>query len=215
MRPVARHFGQPSRSESTLGDQERQSSRELRLLSPNSPRGKFHRNSYEPSWDRLRAVEVRWRELRRMNARRFDKQNLALLECQPRYLSDDSPVTQTNTNNLSKETCIAATAAKGKPASVMGDAEEAIEIRKRPASPSPRSQYGALTPSSKTAAYDAAEGRWTKALQARFLKSPDVYARVLEAIDPALQEEITVIEGDRPGRGVFVLLEKLQVAGVI
>lgn len=175
--------------------------------------GKFHRNSYEPAWDRLRAVEVWWRELRRMNSKRFDTQKLALLECQPEHLSGDSAVTQTSTNNLSKETCT--TTAKDRPVLDIGDVKEVIEVGKRPTNLSSHTQYCAVTPSSRTAAHDAAEGRWTRAIQARFLKFPDVYARVLDAIDPALQKEITIIEGDKPGRGVFVLLEKLQVAGVI
>src|SRR5690242_19440228 len=39
--------------------------------------GHFHRNSYEPAWDRLRALDARWRELRKMNSKRFGAEKLA------------------------------------------------------------------------------------------------------------------------------------------
>src|ERR1044072_3997498 len=66
--------------------------------------GKYHRNSYEPGWDRLRAVEMRWRDLRKMNSQRFGTKELAPCACQPEHLVGDATVTRTNTINLPEET---------------------------------------------------------------------------------------------------------------
>lgn len=178
--------------------------------------GKYHRNSYEPAWDRLRGVETWWRNLRRMNSRRFGTQELASCGCQPEHLAGDAAVTQTNTINSSKETYSTITANNGHNSTAVSDAKEAAEIRKKPPYPqSLRNRSHTVTPPSAIAALDAAERRWTRALQAKFLKTPDLHARVLNAIDRQIQNEITLVERDKPGRGIFVLLERLRIRGVI
>jgi hypothetical protein len=179
--------------------------------------GNYHRNSYEPAWDRLRAVEAWWRNLRKMNSRRFRTQELASSQCQAEHPTGDAGVTQTNTINLSEETYSTQAVNNGHASTAANSAEkEAADVRKRPCLARPlRNETSKPTPPSSIAALDAAERRWTRALQAKFLKVPDVYARVLDAIDRALQEEITLVERDKPGRAIFVLLERLRIKGVI
>ena len=178
--------------------------------------GKYHRNSYEPAWERLRAVETWWRNIRKMNSRRFGTQELASCECQLEHLAGDAAVTQTSTINSSKEIYCTTSANSGRVSAAVGNTKEAAEVRKKPPYPqSPRNESRVLTPPSAMAVLDAAERRWTRAVQVRFLKTPDLYARVLDAIDRTLQDEITLIERDKPGRGLFVLLERLQIKGVI
>jgi hypothetical protein len=179
--------------------------------------GNFHRNSYEPAWDRLRGVETWWCNLRKMNSRRFRTQDLAPSECQPGHVAGDAPVTQTSTINSSEETCSTQAVNNGDASTAATSAKkETTDVRKRLCLTRPLpNETSKPTPPSSIAALDAAERRWTRALQAKFLKIPNAHARVLDAIDRALQDEITLIERDKPGRGIFVLLERLRIKGVI
>jgi hypothetical protein len=165
----------------------------------------------------LRGVETWWCNLRKMNSRRFRTQDLASCTCQSGHLAGDAPVTQTSTINSSEETCSAQAVNNGDASTAASSAKkETTDVRKRICltRPLPNETSKPTTPSS-IAALDAAERRWTRALQAKFLKIPNVHARVLDAIDRALQDEITLIERDKPGRGIFVLLERLRIKGVI
>ncbi len=62
--------------------------------------GKFHRNSYEPNWNKFQAVESAWCLSRQRRA----EQKLSPSRCVSRHRDGDAGVTQTCSSNLTFET---------------------------------------------------------------------------------------------------------------
>ena len=64
--------------------------------------------------------------------------------------------------------------------------------------------------SSRDAAYDAAEKRWNDSLTRQFRAAPDVFAGLIDSIDPDLDRATTEIELRKPGSGLPYLLGELD-----
>lgn len=146
--------------------------------------GYFSRNRYEPNWARFNDLECEWRQ-RFKRGKHSQSTYLSGMGGHLSHLGDDKIVTQTYRTNLNQLT-----------------------------SPANRRTIRDRAPSNWEAAKVAAERRWTSALHQHFSTLPDVYAAIIEAIDPSLQEAATNIEINNRGAGLTLILAKLEGKGI-
>jgi predicted transcriptional regulator len=146
--------------------------------------GYFSRNRYEPNWARFNDLERGWRQ-RFKRGKHDQSTELSATGGQLSHLRGDKIVTQTYRTNLNQLTFAAQ-----------------------------RRTITDRLPSNLEAAKVAAERRWTSALHRHFSTLPDVYAAIIEAIDPSLQEAATNIEINDRGAGLTFILEKLEGKGI-
>jgi hypothetical protein len=173
--------------------------------------GKSHRNSYEPNWPRFREVEVGWSARKKTRHWTSAAPDVSPSERQTCHPAGDDIVTQTLRINSSKETSSddSRLDKQSRVSSRIGGEEAAAKRNYQPLF------LGRIksVPSAQ-AALAAAERRWTKALHDRFATSPDIYARVLDAIDGEVQQAATDAEVKRRGAGIRLILERIEAATI-
>jgi hypothetical protein len=64
--------------------------------------------------------------------------------------------------------------------------------------------------SSRIAAFDAAERRWTTALTTLYAPTPEVFAVLIDEIDETLSNAATALEMRKHGSGLHYILETLR-----
>jgi DNA-binding MarR family transcriptional regulator len=174
--------------------------------------GKFHRNSYLPIWSRFLANVKKWNERRTAASRRFESAKVSLLQGQTCQLAGDSDGTQTFPSNSLNETSL-----DRRPEKQTQTPNERI-VRKglsregsREAShPVVIERFHVKSASSRIAAVDAAERRWTTKLTELYASTPAVFAVLIDEIDDALRNAATALEMQKPGSGLHYVLEALR-----
>lgn len=175
--------------------------------------GNFHCNQYYPVWDTFRAIDADWARRRDMHRARFDRAKVSLPPCQTSPLDGDSGVTQTiPTKNHSYET-----SSGGHPSDENGRAPKksskvalnAMGSITKPAQAPVRPLHVKQTKPGD-AARDAAERRWNVELLAHYSQDPDLYGRIIEAIDRPLGETATDAELAFRGAGIRHILTELR-----
>jgi hypothetical protein len=166
--------------------------------------GKYHRNQYEPNWALFRAREEKWSSLRR--------RKLSPLQGQPCHVDSVASVTQTLPRNSLKETSCSETALKRSQTLSGRSAEKGLSregqgTHQRYAA---NERFHVKPTSARDAAYDAAERRWNDSLTRQFKAAPDVFAGLIDSIDPDLHRATTEIELRKPGSGLPYLLGELD-----
>ena len=174
--------------------------------------GHSQRNSYEPVWSRFREIEAAWKMRFRAKSRRAHGSKMSPATCQRCHLPGDQPVTQTLLTNQSKETRSGEPASakhrrSGKPTDRKGQPGKARiqaiqDITPAAAGPTNGRRIGA--------AHAAAERRWSAALHERFSATPELYGKVIEAMDIAMQSAATAAEMKKPGTGLVYIVEQLR-----
>lgn len=149
--------------------------------------GYSNRNSYQPNWTRLAEQEAAWKTKLRSKSRRT---SMSLDVGQEGHLQDDTPVTQTYSNNHPRKTYL------GSPTKDGG----AI----RDSSP--------LPPRSVDAARVQAERRWSDELLRRYGSQPITYAEIVDHIDQDLRSSATEAEVLQRGSGLLTIERKLKLA---
>jgi hypothetical protein len=175
--------------------------------------GYSNRNSYQPVWRRFREIETNWKTRFRARSRRAEAAELSPLQGQSCHWAGDKEVTQTCLPNLSKKT-LAEEILEDRPTDKEGSKKRREQARKEVKEPS-SSYPHSLTPyfrskPSSEAVRDAAEGRWNRALVKRFSGEPELYARLVELIDPAIQNAATDAEMQSRGGGLAFILNRLH-----
>ena len=176
--------------------------------------GKFHRNFYEPLWPRFREVEVEWQDRRFKHSQRFCEGKLSLWQGQPEHPAGGNDVTQTSLINISNETLPSGSIRNDSRRQNSSSNPHRLTKKERCSSiPHPnRPMFHVKETSSRDAAYDAAERRWTNALQKEFVAMPTTYGEIIGAIDSAMQAAATEAEVKKRGAGMRYILH--QVKGV-
>lgn len=164
--------------------------------------GKFHRNHYAPAWPHFRRIEESWRQKKREQRLRHERRNVSPFQGQKSHSAGGEVAPQTCPINHSHETCNLGSANK--------EYEQPYSLtnvtRQRPQTLS-RTVH-VKHASSQEAARDAAQRRWDNAILKRFAGHP-VYAQIVKAIDPALSDAATKTEMEKPGSGLWYVLEQL------
>jgi hypothetical protein len=150
--------------------------------------GYSNRNSYEPNWAQFAQHEVAWKGKLQQSSR-LRRPELSHAAGHESHSPGDSPVTQTYSTNLHKQT------SHGLPRR---------ENRYRP-----RPDH--LSQSSAHAARVQAERRWSDALLHRYAHQPVTYAEIIELIDPELSSAATAAELSRQGAGLRVIQQQLKL----
>jgi hypothetical protein len=128
------------------------------------------------------------------------------------HLGGDTDVTQTCTNNSLKKTLAVQgsgtqTRISSKPAASEGLTNE---VNRTPAYPIVQQRFHVKSTRSEVAARDAAERRWNELFTKEFVAAPDVFARLVDAIDVDLHNATTDAELRKPGSGIGFLLKELD-----
>jgi len=173
--------------------------------------GNFHRNLYQPAWKRFSEVNAAWMARRKEYSRRFERAALSPCEGQERHLAGDTADTQTCLINQHHETLLHEPLTK-RTASHEAKASKRLTEKARGKPSQMRAVDGVRVKriASRDAAYDAAERRWNRAINDRYRSHPEVYARVIEAIDADLQSEATKAEQRSPGAGAHFIIGHLR-----
>lgn len=175
--------------------------------------GNFHCNQYYPVWGTFRAIDADWARRRDMHRARFDRTIMSLPPCQTSPLDGDSDVTQTiPIKNHSYET-----SSRGHPSIDIGRARmkknevalTTIGLITKPAQ-SPANQLHVKRPALGDAARDVAERRWNADLTAHYSQQPELYGRIIEAIDRPLSDAATDAELSFRGTGIRHILAELR-----
>lgn len=159
--------------------------------------GYGNRNSYEPVWEKFAVVEADWRLRFAIKAHGERLSRTTRTDC---HLPTDSSVTQTyriNQTNLTFEKKHSEKAYSG-----------GIRSARAPAI-----QHD-FTKSSMDAARAAAQARWDCELLRRFVKDPQVYARIVDVIDVSLAQAATEAELQHRGAGAVRILQHLAMRGI-
>jgi DNA-binding MarR family transcriptional regulator len=174
--------------------------------------GKFHRNSYLPIWSRFRAKETKWKERRTAASSMFESAKLSPLQGQICPLAGDSDVTQTCSSNHLNETSAAPLLEKDTQAKSEGIVRKGLsrEASREGSYPIARERFHVKSASSRIAAVDAAERRWTTALTKLYAPTPAVFGVLIDEIDDALRNAATTLEMRKPGSGLHYVLEVLR-----
>jgi hypothetical protein len=174
--------------------------------------GKFHRNSYVPDWSRFRAKETTWNERRTAASRRCERTNVSPLEGQNSPPGGDAAVTQTCFSNPLNETSpVTRSDLETQP-------PNGLIVRKRLSREGGREgshavaneRFHVKSTSSRVAAFDAAERRWTTALTTLYARTPEVFGALIDEIDEALRSAATVLEMRKHGSGLQFILDALR-----
>jgi len=73
-----------------------------------------------------------------------------------------------------------------------------------------RERFHVKSASSRSAAVDAAERRWTTKLAELYASTPAIFAVLIDEIDDALRNATTALEMQKPGSGLHHVLEVLR-----
>lgn len=173
--------------------------------------GNFHRNLYEPVWSRFREHETEWKRQRYSHGALLREQRLSPSQRQASHVACATAVTQTCPINQSEETFADTRArdelrARNLPIETkrLGKRQNIKMLE------SLSSTFHVKRISSRDAAHDAAERRWSNELNAQFSAEPTLYAQILDAIDPQLHEEATLAELATTGAGLRYILDRWE-----
>jgi hypothetical protein len=164
--------------------------------------GNYHRNHYAPAWPQFRRFEESWRQKKREHRLRHKRANMSPLQGQKSHSAGGEVAPQTCLINNSLETCHSGLAHKDhyQPYSSTRITRQSLQRLNRTVHVKHTSSHEAVR--------DAAQRRWDNAILKRFSGQP-VYARIVNAIDPALSDAATKVEMEKPGRGYWYILEQL------
>jgi hypothetical protein len=174
--------------------------------------GKFHRNSYLPIWSRFHANETKWNERRTAGSRGFERAKVSSLQGQTCPLGGDTDVTQTLFRNPLNVTSPALRSQKEAPASNVAGIPKGLsrESNTEVSHTAARERFHVKSTSSRDAARDAAERRWTTALTELYATTPDVYGLMIDAIDEPISSAATALELHKHGSGLPFVLDALR-----
>ena len=174
--------------------------------------GKFHRNQYEPDWDRFRAIEAQWNARRSKKVNKSEAPELSPSERQSCHVGGDIDVTQTLPRNSSKETLVVQQPARESctAASVVTSVGLSKEVSRKESYVTANARFHVKSANSSDAAYDAAERRWNELLMTQVKAAPDIFANLIVAIDADLQHATTERELRKRGSGLPFLLNELD-----
>lgn len=179
--------------------------------------GHFHRNSYEPHWVHFRQMEARWAA--RRATRHWQPELSPSTVPKLCHVADDKSGTQTLPINISKETCLEAPAladqnlvdgkgSKGNSRKETNGASGSVQAR-RTSGP-----QGPIFNGAAFAERSSAERRWNASLMRRLVGTPVLFAQVIDALDPELQDKATAAEMKRRGNGLVYIVEELLRRGL-
>jgi hypothetical protein len=174
--------------------------------------GKFHRNSYIPGWSHFHAKEKTWNERRTTASRKFERTNVSPLQGQNCPPSGDANVTQTCLINPFNETSLVTRS------DLETHTPNELIVRKRLSKECSREvshtvaneRFHMKSTSSRVAAFDAAERRWTTELTTLYSQTPEVFGTLIDEIDEALRNAATVLEMRKHGSGLQFILDALR-----
>jgi hypothetical protein len=170
--------------------------------------GRSQRNSYEPVWLRFRQLDALWKRRFRGKGSSADGVKMSPDNGQTCHVPRDEPGTQTFLTNQSEETrSDVPTSAKELPNERTDRKGQPIKENHDPRPAPSRSTNGSQV---SVAAHTAAERRWNSELLKRYSATPNVYAAIIDAINPELQREATEAEMHKRGAGLALILEQLQ-----
>ena len=173
--------------------------------------GKFHRNQYEPDWAHFRAMEAKWSAQRRKTSEERNATATSPLQRQSCHNDSDVDVTQTLLSNSSNKTFASEAARQPRASnSLLADQGLSREVKSKGSSGTANDRFHVKSTSSHNAAYDAAEARWNNLLMKQFKAAPDVFAGLIDAIDPDLHRATTEREFRKLGSGLPFLLGELD-----
>ena len=137
--------------------------------------------------------------------------DLSPLQRQSCHVSGDADVTQTSSRNSLNETlAVDATRRPRTSNSLIADQGLSRDVKSNGSHGIASERFHVKSTSSKNAAYDAAERRWNNSLMKQFKAAPDVFAGLIDAIDPDLHRATTDLEVRQPGSGLAFLLSELD-----
>ena len=174
--------------------------------------GKFHRNSYVPDWSRFRAKETTWNERRMAASRKFERTNVSPWQGQNCPLGGDADVTQTFYSNPFNETSPAPGPDKKTQGPNVGIARKGLsrEGSREVSHTVANERFHVKSTSSRVAAFDAAERRWTTELTTLYTPMPEVFAALIDEIDEPLKNAATALEMRKHGTGLQFILDALR-----
>ncbi len=174
--------------------------------------GKFHRNSYLPIWSRFRSKETKWKERRTAASRKSENAKVSPLQGQTCPLAGDADVTQTCSSNHLNETSLAPRLKNEgqQPHKAVVCKELSREDSREASYTAARERFHVKSASSRIAAVDAAERRWTTKLTELYAPTPAIFAVLIDEIDDALRNAATALEMQKPGSGLHYVLEALR-----
>lgn len=174
--------------------------------------GKFHRNQYQPDWDRFRAMEVHWNARRSKKAKKSEATDLSSSSRQSCHIGGDIDVTQTLPRNSISETLLVQQPARESCTTESVVTTEGLckEVSKKESYVEANKRFHPKGAGSQVAARDVAERRWNEAFTKQFLAAPDVFGSLVEAIDAELSDATTDAELRKRGSGIHFLLRELD-----
>ena len=188
----------------------------LKFLAKVRHGGHFHRNSYQPNWPQFRLLEASWKA--RKATRHWAADVAPSKVPDSSHIAGDEPGTQTISINQSSET--------KPPVPPISDVQD-VTGQKGNSNKQERSPLGHLcsptrgniftkasVADSAAAARLSAEHRWNSALLRKLVDRPDLYALVIEAVDPDLQRKATEAELLRKGAGLGLIIKELKNRGL-
>src|SRR5205814_841533 len=84
------------------------------------------------------------------------------------------------------------------------------EVSREGSYPIAKERFHVKSASSRIAAVDAAERRWTSALTKLYAPTPAIFAVLIDAMDDTLRNAATALEMQKPGSGLHYVLEELR-----
>jgi Helix-turn-helix domain len=174
--------------------------------------GKFHRNSYIPGWSHFRAKERTWNERRTAASRKFGRTNMSPLQGQNCPPGGDADVTQTCSSNPFNETSLATGPDKKTQAPNAGMARKGLstEGSREVSHAVANERFHVKSTSSRVAALDAAERRWTTELTTLYAPTPEVFGALIDELDEPLRNAATALEMRKHGSGFQFILDALR-----
>jgi hypothetical protein len=170
--------------------------------------GKFHRNSYKPNWVRFREAEVVWNAHQKTQHWNSDVLNVSPSEWKNCHVAGVNNATQTLRINQSHETLVAGTTSEGPQRSRPLNVSRTIGLKTSVNGIA--AGMAQSTSGSAEAALAAAERRWCGELNRRYSRTPEIYAEIIAAIDPAMQRGATEAEMRKGGAGMRFIHDELK-----
>lgn len=178
--------------------------------------GHFHRNLYEPVWATFREHEADWKRRRSRHGASLREQKMSRSQDQACHPADASVGTQTCLINQSKETFDEARS--GVQPHTPNSSTQLKRLGKEENDQTTEcvsSTFHVKRNSSRNAAQDSAERRWSDALTRCYSPDQRLYAQIIEAIDPQLHHEATLAELAKPGEGVRRIVDRMRALKIL
>jgi hypothetical protein len=168
--------------------------------------GHSHRNSYEPNWVRFREIEAIWSAHKKTRHWKSAAPDVSPYQPQTCRLAGDAAGTQTFIINQSNKHTLTGKV-RETPAE---DNQRTIPTTKTNNQTQLNFHSTRSTIRSQDAARAAAERRWLTELHSAYSGAPDIYAKVVDAVDRVMQEAATEAELQKHGAGFRYIVDQLK-----